>query len=94
MGRCDLLLCRQWREEPWGYPQRPQAAILSLKFPTSVKNQTLLTRTYRLLFAIGWCFWVFYSALGAWLIERAVDRLIEPPRCYQPSVPVHLPVPT
>lgn len=68
MGRASLLV-RQWREEPWGYSQRPQAAILSLKFPTGVKNQPLLTRTYRLLFAIGWSFWVFYSALGACGIE-------------------------
>lgn len=65
MGCCSLI-ARQWRDEPWGYPARPQAAILSLKFPTSVmpQDQPLLTRTYRLLFCIGWSFWVFWSALG------------------------------
>lgn len=60
---CVSYLRRMWREEPWGYPQRPQAAVLSLKFPAGVTSPAL-TRTYRLLFAVGWSFWVFYSVYG------------------------------
>lgn len=63
---CQKSYLRLASLEPWGYPARPQAAILSLKFPTGNKNQAELTRTYRVLFAIGWTFWIFWSAFGTW----------------------------
>lgn len=61
---CLSSLRRLWREEPWGYPARPQGTILSLKFPVSTKRTPALTRAYRLLFAIGWSFWVFWSVFS------------------------------
>jgi len=75
----QFYLGRLWSHEPWGYPARPQAAILSLKFPTGNKNQAGLTRAYRLLFAIGWTFWIFWSAFGTLGVPRACAsaRLIE-----------------
>ncbi len=64
---CQTSRRRQWREEPWGFPARPQNAITSLKFPVGVHNVTL-TRTYRLAMAIGWTFWIFWSAFGGTLL--------------------------
>ena len=60
---CQSSMKKLWREESWGYPARPQVAITSLKFPAGVTNLTL-TRTYRLLLAIGWTCWIFYSIFG------------------------------
>ena len=60
---CPSYLKRIWYEEPWGYPRRPEVALLALKFPAGVKNPAL-TRTYRLLFALGWTFWILWSAVG------------------------------
>lgn len=62
-------LKRQWREEPWGFPARPQAAILSLKFPAGVTSPAL-TSTYRLLLAVGWTFWIFWSVFGMLVCAR------------------------
>ena len=67
---CPSYLTRLWREEAWGYPARPQVAILSLKFPASIRNPAL-TRMYRLLFAVGWTFWVIWSVVGTYVRAAA-----------------------
>lgn len=88
---CVSYLRRMWREEPWGYPQRPQAAILSLKFPAGVTSPAL-TRTYRLLFAVGWSFWVFYSVYGTFHADRTprTGLQIGPDLCARRSShPIH-----